>query len=152
MANEVAIYRRLTGVQGDAVPRLYGHGLLEIQGTTRAVLIEEYIRDHLGLACAEETRAAQLSLPVRRGAIDVLVDKIHTHGVAHGDPRMANVIFEAVDVPGLVHDAMTDSSPMLSPIKARFVDLAFAEVNPDKETLDEDLQGWGRTLSLPEFE
>ncbi|KAJ2122717.1 hypothetical protein IW147_003127 [Coemansia sp. RSA 720] len=135
--NEVNVYQHLANLQGDVIPRLYGHGLLEVDGTLRAALILEEINDWAGKTYPHEDRAEQLSLSVRQSAMNAL-DKIHACGVIHGDFRMNNVLFER-----------TDSSDL--PLKVRFVDLAFAEIGARKCALQLDHAGWGRVLNLPGF-
>ncbi|KAJ2830369.1 hypothetical protein IWW50_000321, partial [Coemansia erecta] len=151
LAHEVAVYNHLVDFQGGEVAQLFGHGLLEVDGTTRAVLVLEAIKDSMDSTIAEGDRAALLPLSVRRQVIDTL-GNLHQRRVIHGDPRMANVLIERADVPELVHGTTPDSSPITSPTRVRFVDLAFAEIDQDKEALDEDREGWGQVLELPEFE
>ncbi|KAJ2358844.1 hypothetical protein GGF43_000543 [Coemansia sp. RSA 2618] len=173
--NEVDIYRLLEDLQGNEIARLLDCGLLDVEGSTRAVIVLELIQDSIGANCPEDERAAQLSLSVRQNALNAL-GKIHKRGVVHGDPRMLNVLFEQADIPGLAHNRAIGSLPMHSviyshlsssmstllssplslglslPLKPRFIDLAFAIVNPDDEAFDDDLKGWGKVLDLPEYE
>ncbi|KAJ2825018.1 hypothetical protein IWW50_003053 [Coemansia erecta] len=173
--NEVNIYQLLEDLQGNEIARLLDCGLLDVEGSTRAVIVLELIQDSIGANCPEDERAAQLSLSVRQNALNAL-GKIHKRGVVHGDPRMLNVLFEQADIPGLAHNRAIGSLPMHSvmyshlsssmstllssplslglslPLKPRFIDLAFAIVNPDDEAFDDDLKGWGKVLDLPEYE
>ncbi|KAJ2271014.1 hypothetical protein EV176_004121, partial [Coemansia sp. RSA 451] len=66
LCNEVNVYQHLVELQGDAIPRFYGHGLLEVDGTLRAALILEEINDWAGSTYPYEDRADQLSLSVRQ--------------------------------------------------------------------------------------
>ncbi|KAJ2496426.1 hypothetical protein GGH96_005843 [Coemansia sp. RSA 1972] len=136
LCNEVNVYKHLAELQGDVIPRLYGHGILEVDGTLRAALILEKICDCVS-SNSEDNLAEQLSLSVRQSAMNAL-DKIHACGVIHGDPRMNNVLFERNDMSHL-------------PLKARFVDLAFGKIGIREWLLEEDYENWGRVLDLPGF-
>ncbi|KAJ2827418.1 hypothetical protein IWW50_001895, partial [Coemansia erecta] len=60
--NEVDIYRLLEDLQGNEIARLLDCGLLDVEGSTRAVIVLELIQDSIGADCPEDERAAQLSL------------------------------------------------------------------------------------------
>ncbi|KAJ1807214.1 hypothetical protein LPJ77_003150 [Coemansia sp. RSA 2523] len=137
LCNEVNVYQHLVELQGDAIPRFYGHGLLEVDGTLRAALILEEINDWAGSTYPYEDRADQLSLSVRQSAMKTL-DNIYACGVVHGDPRMNNLLFERTDTWNF-------------PLKARFVDFAFAEIGVREWSLEEDREVWGKVLKLPGF-
>ncbi|KAJ1791336.1 hypothetical protein LPJ62_001450 [Coemansia sp. RSA 2167] len=137
LCNEVNVYQHLVELQGDAIPRFYGHGLLEVDGTLRAALILEEINDWAGSTYPYEDRADQLSLSVRQSAMKTL-DNIYAYGVVHGDPRMNNLLFERTDTCNF-------------PLKARFVDFAFAEIGVREWSLEEDREVWGKVLKLPGF-
>ncbi|KAJ2830373.1 hypothetical protein IWW50_000325, partial [Coemansia erecta] len=135
LAHEVAIYNYLVDFQGGEVARLYDHGICNIDGTARAVLVLDPVTNILKTAGAEGYSAAQLPLPMRRQVMCVL-DTMHEHSVIHGNPRMANILIEPAGVPGPIQGTTPDPSPLSSPVKVRFVDLAFADIDQDKEALD----------------
>ncbi|KAJ2830370.1 hypothetical protein IWW50_000322 [Coemansia erecta] len=151
LAHEVDIYEHLASSPGGDMARLYDHGICNIDGTARAVLVLDPVTNMLETAGAEGYSAAQLPLPVRRQVMSVL-DTMHEHSVIHGNPRIANILIETIGVPGPIQGTTPDPSPLSSPVKVRFVDLAFADIDQDKEALNEDRESWGRVLELPEFE
>ncbi|KAI8317891.1 hypothetical protein GQ54DRAFT_323902 [Martensiomyces pterosporus] len=96
--NEVQVYQHLRDLQGDAIPRLVEHGLVEINGRLYVALVLELIEDALfeGVmdASREEALRAGCDDDLKRAVLAVL-EKIHSRGVANGDPRAYNVLFEA---------------------------------------------------------
>ncbi|KAJ2822744.1 hypothetical protein IWW50_004082, partial [Coemansia erecta] len=147
--NEKNIYQHLKTLQGDVIARLLEYGLLKVNGATCAVLVLEHIEDIFDITCAKRTTAERLPQSTRRGALEAL-DKIHMHGVVHGDPNMANLIFERTGAPDHVYGRMPGFSPLSFPLKARFVDFAYADVNPTKQAINNDRFGWMQALELPE--
>ncbi|KAJ2358721.1 hypothetical protein GGF43_000629 [Coemansia sp. RSA 2618] len=136
MHQEVRVYEYLADLQGVVIPRLLGQGLLELDGTVRAVLVLEQLDDVMADVTSEDNRAKNCPLAARMNALAALA-QIHRRGVAHGDPRMYNIVFEA------------DNTRAQFCLKPRFLDLAFAEIGASEQDLAKDLEDWRKVLHLP---
>ncbi|KAJ2182753.1 hypothetical protein EV181_004958 [Coemansia sp. RSA 532] len=85
LCSEVEVYQHLAELQGDDIPRLIDHGLLEVDGTLRPALVQEQIGNWAGTDYPEEDQPEMLPLSVRQSAMNTL-DRLHVCGVVHGDP------------------------------------------------------------------
>ncbi|KAJ2276001.1 hypothetical protein EV176_002517 [Coemansia sp. RSA 451] len=94
LRSEVEVYQHLAELQGDDIPRLIDHGLLEVDGTLRPALVQKQIGNWAGA----DDQPEMLPLSVRQSAMDT-PDRLHAPGVVHGDPRMDNLLFECADTP-----------------------------------------------------
>ncbi|KAJ1744497.1 hypothetical protein LPJ69_007341, partial [Coemansia sp. RSA 1752] len=84
LRSEVEVYQHLAELQGDDIPRLIDHGLLEVDGTLRPALVQEQIGNWAGADYPEEDQPEMLPLSVRQSAMDT-PDRLHICGVVHGD-------------------------------------------------------------------
>ncbi|KAJ2425318.1 hypothetical protein IWW41_004426 [Coemansia sp. RSA 2522] len=94
LRSEVEVYQHLAELQGDDIPRLIDHGLLEVDGTLRPALVQKQIGNWAGA----DDQPEMLPLSVRQSAMNT-PDRLHAPGVVHGDPRMDNLLFECADTP-----------------------------------------------------
>ncbi|KAJ2143695.1 hypothetical protein IW142_003577, partial [Coemansia sp. RSA 564] len=76
LRSEVEVYQHLAELQGDDIPRLIDHGLLEVDGTLRPALVQEQIGNWAGTDYPEEDQPEMLPLSVRQSAMNTL-DRLH---------------------------------------------------------------------------
>lgn len=80
---ELANYTRLSSLQGDVLPKLLQHGLLDFTGAAFLALSDE--GEDLS------TSGAVLDEALRSGMCGAL-DELHQQGACHGDVRLQNFV------------------------------------------------------------
>ncbi|KAJ2714417.1 hypothetical protein H4R19_001739, partial [Coemansia spiralis] len=137
LTGEVAAYARLQPLQGSAIPRLFGHGLIMVHGMPYAVLALELVKDQIRRVGDERRRNAihrQCSLPVREAVVKAL-QAVHRLGACHRDARGHNVLFE-------------DDPERPGELRGRLIDFSLGMVDPTDTDKAHDLARWLEVLSL----